>query len=57
MPARRMGCWMLRRVVRGVVIGPEGAIVAVFEWYLQSRWFEGSGRKIKVVQRREKHVK
>jgi hypothetical protein len=28
MPARRMGCWMLRRVVRGVVIGPVDAIVA-----------------------------
>jgi len=31
MPARRMGCWMLRRVVRGVVRGPVGAIVAVSE--------------------------
>ena len=29
MPARRMGWRMLRRVVRGVVMGPEGDIVAV----------------------------
>jgi hypothetical protein len=28
MPARRMGCWMPRRVVSGVVIGPVGAMVA-----------------------------
>jgi hypothetical protein len=29
MPARRMGCWIFRRVVRGVVMGPVDAIVAV----------------------------
>jgi hypothetical protein len=29
MPARRMGCWIFRRVVREVVMGPEDAIVAV----------------------------
>jgi hypothetical protein len=29
MPARRIGCWMFRRVVRGVVMGPVDAIVAV----------------------------
>jgi len=27
MPARRMGCWIPRRVVSGVVRGPEGDIV------------------------------
>lgn len=26
MPARRIGCWMPRRAVRGVVMGPVGAI-------------------------------
>jgi hypothetical protein len=31
MPARRMGCWMLRRVVSGVVMGPEGAMVAILQ--------------------------
>jgi hypothetical protein len=29
MPARRMGWRMLRRVVSGVVMGPEGDIVVV----------------------------
>jgi len=32
MPARRMGCWIPRRVVRGVVRGPEGDIVGEANW-------------------------
>jgi hypothetical protein len=28
MSARRMGCWIPRRVVRGIVMGPLGAMVA-----------------------------
>lgn len=27
-PARRIGCWILRRAVSCVVMGPEGAMIA-----------------------------
>ena len=56
MPASRMGCLMLRRVVRGVVRGPWAAIVAVlvetFE-RLGSRWF----KRVRFgIGEREEHV-
>jgi hypothetical protein len=60
MPARRMGCWMLRRVVRGVVIGPEGAIVAIVSKMLRfrvvSRERSEEKRHIKMWRRDKVHI-
>ena len=38
MPARRIGCLMLRRVVREVVMGPWDAMVAVLQLLMQYQY-------------------
>ena len=52
-PASRIGCWIPRRVVRGVVRGPEGDIVGMgLEVYYYGWYRKGERITICMVQER-----